>query len=63
MSVVEHPSDDVLKFREPAALEGGLPEARLKRRLGRGIYVQEVTEQPTGDLVVVLGNATPRGSQ
>ncbi len=53
-------SDDPFRIQNPEALRGGVDETRLKRHLGRGIYVHEVQELPNGNLEISLGNVSPR---
>lgn len=60
MATTQASRDDPFRVQNLASLEGGVAEARLKRHLGRGIYVQEVTELPDGDLEISLGNVSPR---
>jgi hypothetical protein len=50
----------ILRVEDQVALEGGEAEIRLKRQLGRGIYIHEVNELPDGDIEIVLGNVVPR---
>lgn len=42
------------------ALQGGVAETRLKRHLGRGVYVHDVQELANGNLEISLGNVSPR---
>lgn len=60
MSTAEASLDDPFKIQNPEALDGGIAETRLKRHLGRGVYVQEVTTLENGDLEITLGNTSPR---
>lgn len=60
MVTTETSPDDPFRVQNPEALQGGVAETRLKRHLGRGIYVHEVRELPNGNLEVSLGNASPR---
>lgn len=53
-------SDEAIRVQNPEALQGGHAETRLKRHLGRGVYVHDVHELPNGNLEVSLGNASPR---
>lgn len=53
-------SNDAVRVQNPEALEGGRAETRLKRHLGRGVYVHDVHELQNGNLEVSLGNASPR---
>lgn len=57
MTVTE---EHILRVEDQAVLEGGEAEIRLKRQLGRGIYIHEVNELPDGDIEIVLGNVVPR---
>lgn len=52
--------DETVRVQNPEALQGGPAETRLKRHLGRGVYVHNVHELPNGNLEVSLGNASPR---
>lgn len=52
--------DKAVRVQNPEALQGGPAETRLKRHLGRGVYVHDVYELPNGNLEVSLGNASPR---
>jgi len=52
--------DEPLRVQNPERLQGGVAETRLKRHLGRGVYVHEVHELPNGNLEVSLGNVSPR---
>lgn len=52
--------EHILRVEDQAVLEGGEAEIRLKRQLGRGIYIHEVNELPDGDIEIVLGNVVPR---
>lgn len=52
--------DEPFRVQNPEALQGGPAETRLKRHLGRGIYVHDVYELPNGNLEVSLGNVSPR---
>lgn len=52
--------EHILRVEDQAGLEGGEAEIRLKRQLGRGIYIHEVNELPDGDIEIVLGNVVPR---
>ncbi|MFC6720700.1 hypothetical protein [Halobacteriaceae bacterium SHR40] len=52
--------DEPFRVQNPEALQGGTAETRLKRHLGRGVYVHDVQELPNGNLEVSLGNASPR---
>lgn len=60
MVTTEPSPDEVVRVQNPEALEGGPAETRLKRHLGRGVYVHDVYELPNGNLEVSLGNASPR---
>lgn len=42
MSTTEKSPDEPIKIQNPEALEGGIAETRLKRHLGRGVYVHNV---------------------
>lgn len=53
-------SDEPFRVQNPEALQGGVAETRLKRHLGRGVYVHDVHELSNGNLEVSLGNASPR---
>lgn len=52
--------NEVVRVQNPEALQGGHAEIRLKRHLGRGIYVHDLHELPNGNLEVSLGNVIPR---
>jgi hypothetical protein len=52
--------DEVVRVQNPETLQGGRTETRLKRHLGRGVYVHDYDELPNGNLEVSLGNASPR---
>jgi hypothetical protein len=56
----EAPNRDKIKIQTPTSLEGGEGEALLKKHLGRGIYVHNVSEVEGKGLEIALGNATPR---
>lgn len=60
MATTQSSRDDPFRVQNPESLEGGVAEARLKRHLGRGIYVQDVTELSNGDIEISLGNVSPR---
>lgn len=60
MATTESTPDEPFRVQNPEALQGGIAETRLKRHLGRGIYVSSVQELPDGDLEVSLGNVSPR---
>lgn len=52
--------DEPFRVQNPEALRGGTAETRLKRHLGRGIYVYDVQELPNGNLEISLGHVSPR---
>jgi len=52
--------DEAIRVQNTEALQGGPAETRLKRHLGRGVYVHDVHELPNGNLEVTLGNTSPR---
>ena len=60
MVTTEASPDDPFRVQNPEALQGGVAETRLKRHLGRGIYVHDVQKLPNGNLEISLGNASPR---
>lgn len=60
MVTTEATHDDPFRVQNPAALQGGVAETRLKRHLGRGVYVHDVQELPNGNLEISLGNVSPR---
>lgn len=60
MVTTEASPDEVVRVQNPEALQGGHAETRLKRHLGRGVYVHDVHELSNGNLEVSLGNASPR---
>lgn len=60
MVTTEPAADDPFRVQNPESLQGGVAESRLKRHLGRGIYVHDVEELPNGNLGISLGNASPR---
>lgn len=60
MATTEASLDDPFRVQNPEALQGGVAETRLKRHLGRGIYVHDVQELPNGNLEISLGNVSPR---
>ncbi|WEL21955.1 hypothetical protein [Halorhabdus sp. BNX81] len=60
MATTDTSPDEVVRVQNPEALQGGPAETRLKRHLGRGVYVHDVYELPNGNLEVSLGNASPR---
>lgn len=59
MVTTEASPDEPLRVQNPEALQGGVAEIRLKRHLGRGIYVHDVQELPNGNLEISLGNVSP----
>jgi len=60
MTTTEMSPDDPFRVQNPEALQGGIDEIRLKRHLGRGVYVHDLQELPNGNLEISLGNASPR---
>lgn len=60
MGTTESKPDEAVRIQNPQALQGGQAENRLKRHLGRGVYVHDTHELPNGNLEVSLGNASPR---
>lgn len=60
MSTAESSPDDPFKVQNLEALQGGVAESRLKRHLGRGIYVQNIEELADSNLQITLGNVSPR---
>lgn len=60
MATSEPGSINRLRFRDKQSLLNGESKARLKRELGRGVYVNDIEEQPSGDLLVYLGNSVPK---
>lgn len=60
MVTTEASPDNAIRVQNPEALRGGHAETRLKRHLGRGVYVHDVHKLPNGNLEVSLGNAFPR---
>jgi len=58
MVTTEASPDDAVRVQNPEALQGGHAETRLKRHLGRGVYVHDVHELSNGNLEVSLGNAS-----
>lgn len=60
MATTQTSRDDPFRVQNPETLQGGVAETRLKRHLGRGIYVHDVRELPNGDLEISLGNVSPR---
>jgi hypothetical protein len=50
---------DTIRFRELDQLHGDVERA-LKRRYGRGIFVQEYAQTDDGSVVVELGTVEPR---
>lgn len=60
MSNRDSSPDNRLKFRDPEAIQHGQAEAELKHRYGRGIYVHDIHEASTDDLVISLGNTIPK---
>lgn len=60
MSTAESSPDDPFKVQHIEALQGGVAESRLKRHLGRSIYVQNVEKLADGNVEITLGNASPR---
>lgn len=53
-------SPDRIKVQDPATIEGGQAEMKIKRHLGRGLYLHDVIELESGNLEIALGNVTPR---
>lgn len=60
MTTTRASPENPIRVQNPESLEGGLAETRLKRHLGRGIYVQDYHELSNGNLEITLGNANPR---
>jgi len=60
MATTDISPDEAVRVQNPEALQGGPAETRLKRHLGRGVYVHDVHELPNGNLEVSLGNVSPR---
>lgn len=60
MVTTEASPDEPFRVQNPEALQGGVAETRLKRHLGRGVYVHDVQQLPNGNLEISLGNASPR---
>lgn len=60
MSTVDSDPEEPVRIQNVEALQGGHAEIRLKRHLGRGVYVHDVHELPNGNLEVSLGNVSPR---
>lgn len=60
MSQADPSPDQLLKVRGRNSLKQGQAAAELKHRYGRGIYVSEIHETSTGDLVLSLGNTVPK---
>lgn len=58
-SPVPTPENNRIKFDSPEEIEGTV-EAQLKHRYGRGIFTHDVSETPSGDLVINLGNVIPK---
>lgn len=49
-----------LKFQRREQILDGQAEIELKRRYGRGVYVNDIHDATTGDLVISLGNTVPK---
>lgn len=49
-----------LRFRKREEILEGQAETELKRWYGRGIYVNDIHEASTGELVISLGNTVPK---
>lgn len=60
MVTTETSPDDPFRVQNPEALQGGVAETRLKRHLGRGVYVHDIQELSNGNLEISLGNTSPR---
>ncbi|MFB6187873.1 MAG: hypothetical protein ABEI86_13550 [Halobacteriaceae archaeon] len=58
-SHVQKPEADKIRFSGEEAITETV-EAQLKHRYGRGIYVHDVTETPSGNLILNVGNVIPR---
>jgi hypothetical protein len=56
---VADPTTDTIRFTELDQLHGDVERA-LKRRYGRGIFVQEYAQTDDGSVVVELGTVVPR---
>lgn len=57
-SQVPKPENDRIRFTNRAEVPD--VEAKLKHRYGRGIYTHDVSETPSGNLIINLGNVLPR---
>lgn len=60
MSLPDPSPDRLLKFEGREAIKQGQAAAELKHRYGRGIYVNNIHETSSGDLVISLGNTVPK---
>lgn len=60
MAISNPGSDRLLRFQGREAIQNGQAAAELKHRYGRGIYVNNIHETSTGDLVIALGNTVPK---
>lgn len=60
MATTDTNPDEPFRVQNPDALQGGFAETRLKRHLGRGIYVNHVEKLANGNLEISLGHASPR---
>jgi hypothetical protein len=60
MSTTDAEPNETIRVQNIEALQDGPAETRLKRHLGRGVYVHEVHELSNGNLEISLGNVSPR---
>lgn len=60
MATTDSGPDYRLKFQHRDEILDGHAETELKRRYGRGIYVNDIREASTGELVISLGNTIPK---
>lgn len=58
-SQVPTPEGNLLRFESRDNIPGTV-EAQLKNRFGRGIYTHDVTQTPSGDLIINLGSVVPK---
>ena len=60
MPTTDPGSEHRLRFQRREEILNGQAETELKHRYGRGIYVNNIHEASTGELVISLGNTVPK---
>lgn len=60
MSSTDTGPENRLRFHSLEEIRHGQAETELKHRYGRGIYVNDIHETSSGDLVISLGNTVPK---